>query len=74
MPFLSYNCLNKLNLCPMYIFKFQETWFYPADLGHPRLRYQTMSTKRNTKALQQRGKNGDAGEEFRGLKHIFLVL
>ena len=28
----------------------------PNKLGHPRSGYQTMSTKRNTKALQQRGK------------------
>ena len=72
MPFLSFNCLNKLNFCPMHIFRFQKTWSYPADLGHPRLRYQTMSTKRNTKALQQRGKNGDSKGDFRGSKDIFL--
>ena len=31
MSILSYNFLNKLNLCPMLLFKFQGTWFYPVD-------------------------------------------
>ena len=43
MPILSYNCLNKLNLCSMHIFRFQSIWFYPVDQGCPCLGYKTMS-------------------------------
>ena len=44
MLLLSYNCLIKLNFCPMHFFRFQRTWFYAADQGRPRSGYQTMST------------------------------
>ena len=55
MPLFSYNCLNKLNLCPMHLFRFQRTWFYPADQGHPRPGYQTMSTIKGTLRHNKRG-------------------
>ena len=48
MPILSYNCLNKLNIFPMHLFRFQRTWFYPANQGHLRPRYQTISTIKGT--------------------------
>ena len=55
MSLLSCNCLIKLNLYPMYFFKFQRTWFYPADQGHPCLGYQTMSTIKGTLRHSKRG-------------------
>ena len=48
MPLLSYNCLNKLNLYPMHLFRCQRTWFYLADLGHPHPGYQTRSALKGT--------------------------
>ena len=64
MPLLSYNCLNKLNLYPMHIFRFQRTWFYPADLGCPRPGYQTMSTIKGTLRRSKKGEGIKWG--FRG--------
>ena len=32
----------------MHLFRFQSTWFYPADQGHPRLGYQTTTTIKGT--------------------------
>ena len=55
MPLLSYNCLNKLNLCPMHLFRFQRTWFYLVDQGRPRLGYQTMSTIKGTLRHSKKG-------------------
>ena len=48
MPLLSYNCLIKINLCPIQFFRFQRTWFYPANQGRPRSGYQTMSIIKGT--------------------------
>ena len=61
MPLLSYNCLNKLNLYPMHIFRFQRTWFYPADLGCPRPGYQTMSTIKGTLRHSKKGEGRKMG-------------
>ena len=61
----------------MHFFRFQRTWFYPVDQGCPCIGYQTMSTIKGTLRRIRKGegeKNGDLGEEFRGSKHIFLVL
>ena len=76
MPILSYNCLIKLNLCPMHFFRFQRTWFYPTDQGHPRPGYQTMSTIKGTlRHSRRRGRkrDSDGGKkgEFKGLNQSF---
>ena len=63
----------------MHFFRFQRTWFYPADQGRPRPGYQTMSTIKGTlRHSEKGGKKGDSegGKEgeFRGSKDIFLEL
>ena len=80
MPLLSYNCLNKLNLCPMHIFRFQRTWFYPADLGCPHPGYQTRSAIKRTLRHSRRGgiwegeKRGFRGRFQRFKKYILRAL
>ena len=59
MPILSYNCLNKLNLFPMHLFRFQRPGFYPADQERPRPGYQTMSTIKETLRHSRKGGGGD---------------
>ena len=63
MPILSYNCLNKLNLFPMHLFRFQRPGFYPADQERPRPGYQTMSTIKGTLRHSRIGGGGLQMEE-----------
>ena len=69
MLILSYNCLNKLNIYSMHFFRFQKTWFYPADLGCPRPGYQTMSIIKGT--LRYNSREGGEKWGFRGIVQRF---
>ena len=76
MPLLSYNCLIKLNFCPMHFFRFQRTWFYAADQGRPRSGYQTMSTikgllRHSKRKGKRRDSDGGKKREFKGLNQSF---
>ena len=67
----------------MHFFRFQRTWFYPVDQGHPRLGYQAMSTIKGTLRHSRNGSGGGAKKgdskggkegEFKGSKDKFLEL
>ena len=55
----------------MYFFRFQRTWFYPTDLGRPRLGCQTRSAIKRT--LRHSRKARFRGEKwgFRGIVQRF---
>ena len=81
MPLLSYNCLIKLNIYPRHFLRFQRTWFYLVDQGHPHLGYQTISTIKGTLRHSRNGRGRKKGDseggkegEFKGSKDIFLEI